>query len=188
MKKGMIYILVVSAAFNFAVLGALGYRMWEKHKQQKEIEHKIVICSPDEKNMIWVELEPGQKERLHHQRLHFQPKVGSIREELHDARNHLSQLLMADTTDTIQINIQIEKIGALQTKMEKEVVHQLLKERSELDPEQRRLFLDMVVEHLRGSPDCHTKPHRIIEKRVITTNGKMKKDIKIETSYKEESR
>ena len=179
MKTRIMWILLlVSIAFNSAFLGALGYRLWNR-KNQPPIK-KIVICSPEEMPVILEELKPDQLKEIIHHRIQFEPKVQGLQRELQTARNDLVEMVVDSSPDTNRIYQQVEKVGQYQTRIEKEVVRQLIKEKSLLDPKQKAHFHQMVIKHLRKD-DPFTMPcqGKEIHTRIIHQDGTIKDNITI---------
>jgi uncharacterized membrane protein len=149
MKNRWIFIgLLISLAFNFSFMGALGYRLWERKERQKinaaRIKRKKLL--PNEK----VKIRPEQKAYLEQLRKTFKPRIRGIKENLNHERRMLGMLLMDDLLDTNQVNKHIERIGNLQIAIEKAVVYQLINEKEMLDPDQRRHFIRGVLKKFQG--------------------------------------
>jgi len=95
-----------------------------------------------------MKLSPEKMEKL--ERIHesFYPRIRPIRIQLVHERRELGDLLMEEKPDTLIIEERLERIGELQTKIEREVVYQLLREKDILDKEERERFLNIVVRRL----------------------------------------
>jgi Spy/CpxP family protein refolding chaperone len=162
-QRWLIFALLLSIAFNFTFLGAFGYRMWIKHKHRAAHDQWIEGPPPMPEG-------PGPEERFEfrmEQRKHFQhmrdiflPEVKKTHEQLFQKRKELADLIMSDKPDTASVNRKLDEISSLQMKIEKEVVHQMLKERELMDPEQRKQFQKFILKRF-GDQD-----RRIIRRRL----------------------
>ncbi len=147
--------LVLSLAFNFAFLGAFGYRYWIKRKYRAKWTHRIERMGP-----AFPQGPPGVKERfefrkeqmekLHHIRKPFLPRLGKTWKQVFQKRMELTELITSEKPDTVKIDQLIDEIGKLQCQIEKEVVRQMLKEREVMDPEQREHFRKFIWKYLEG--------------------------------------
>jgi hypothetical protein len=177
--------LVLSVAFNMGFLGALVFQQVNKKCRMPGCPEPRIIhlsAGPDScgERLVWLEIEPDQEDRIQKSRLHFEPKIHEIRARLFDEKIRLSELLVNDPVDTLLIEKKIETIGRLQADMEKEVVYQLLKEKAELDPEQRPRFLKVVTERLQGDrPEPPGSHKMIIKKRFTDESGNVTEQIEI---------
>ena len=143
-KRWIVTALIVSTALNLVFLGAVGRRIWEK-KCRKHAGCERVSRFEEKGPDRDFRFKPGEEMRLHPHRQLFKPRMEGIQKELREARKQLGEMILEEKPDTVAINKHIEKIGSLQTRMEKEVVSQLLKEKAALDPEQRERFLRFII-------------------------------------------
>jgi Spy/CpxP family protein refolding chaperone len=145
MQKRLIHLaLILSLVFNVAFLGALGYRLWTRRHDTHQREQRLRREPPEER----MGLRKEQKEQLDKVRKDFFPRIRSIRMELFKERETLASILKGENPDTNQINVQLKRIGDLQCRIEKLVVFQLLKEKAFLDPQQREVFLQMIMRRM----------------------------------------
>jgi uncharacterized membrane protein len=159
-NRGMLFGLIVSLAFNFAFLGALTYRLIERHEHRRPTIHKVVKGRgfPHE----FMELNPEQEVCFEEIREVFHPKVRKIREKLHHERRKLGDLLRQEPPDTQLMDKQLERIGQLQNQIEREVFCQLLKEKALLDSAQQEDYICIIEDRL----GVHSKP-RMYRKKII---------------------
>lgn len=147
--------LALSLAFNFAFLGAFGYRYWIKRKyREKWLPRMERIGPPFHQGPLGIkehfEFRKEQIERLHHIRKPFFPLLEKTWKQVFQKRMQLTELITAEKPDTIQIDRLIDEIGKLQCQIEKAVVRQMLKEREVMDPEQREHFRKFIWKYLEG--------------------------------------
>lgn len=190
MKSSFLKIgLLLSLSFNLGFLGAIGYRFFENRKGEKdEMTHQVFVqCLPDSsQHMMWFEMAPDQEDKIMHRRMDFQPKVHDIRLKLHKERIGLTELLMKEPVDTGLIIGQIEKISQLQGAIEKEVVFQLLHEKAELTPEQRRRFVRIMVDQINEVQlDPPPGAERVLRRRIINGRETIQENIEIVQEKKE---
>ncbi len=190
MKSNILKVgLLLSLSFNLGFLGAIGYRFFENRKiGNNGTPHEIFVqCLPDSgQHMMWFEMAPDQEEKIMHRRMDFQPRVHDIQLKLHDERIALTNLLMNEPVDTGLIVGQIEKISQLQGEIEKEVVFQLLNEKAELSPDQRRQFVRIMVDEINEAQlDPPPGSERVLKHRIIDGRGKIQQKIEIIQEKKE---
>ena len=159
-NRWMFFGLIVSLAFNFAFLGALTYRLIERHGNRGPIIHKVIKGRgfPNE----FMGLSPEQEMCMQEIREVFHPEIGKIREKLHHERKMLGDLLRQEPPDTQLMDKQLERIGELQNQIEKEVLKQMLKEKALLDSTQRENYICTIEDKL----GIHHKP-RMYQKKII---------------------
>jgi len=151
----------ISVAFNCAFLGAVGYRLWLRH-QKLTLQEKNIHKGPKEKGFESLFLRSEQREDLRRLRKQLQPRILEIRNRLKEEREILGELLISDTIDTTMLQKQLEKVGRLQTEIEKEVIRELFYEREILDPEQRKHFLRIIVKRMQGDRHSISPDHQYI--------------------------
>lgn len=167
--------LIVSLAFNCAFIGAFTYRWIEQSRtpRHREIRHQIILKNKDADSLEVFELNHDQLKGIQRKRHHFYPTVDSLRIDLRKHREKLGNLLSESILDTTIIMKQVDSIGALQTQMEKEVVIQLLDEKSVLNPEQQTYFVDVMLEHLQcDTLQCPHTQIKIIKKELHSQDKK----------------
>ncbi|HDQ45427.1 MAG TPA: periplasmic heavy metal sensor [bacterium] len=168
--------LILSLAFNLGFLAAAGYRYFENRKAGDRMIR--VGSTPDSsRHMTGFELAPEQARRIRQKRMSFQPRVQEIRMRLHEERTAIADLLTHEPVDTARIVRKIEGMSRLRCEIEKEVVFQLLREQSELTPEQRRRFIRMMTDRMiadqrnRFPPDSPPGSKRLIRRRLMNDRG-----------------
>lgn len=147
-NKWVILVFALSLAFNFAFLGALGYKLWVKKPKTRIEAHSRNWkegTSPEER----IHLRKDQKERLEKLRKEFFPRLKGIRVEMQQERKNLGILLIQEKPDTAVIVKRLDRIGKLQTRIEKEVVFHVLKETESMDPQQREIYIQIIMKRMR---------------------------------------
>jgi uncharacterized membrane protein len=189
-SKILTFGLIISLSFNFGFLGALGYRFLENQKKRGNSEgyqRILVQCMPDSgRSMMCFEMAPDQERRIQHRRMIFHPKVEDIRMKLHDERIGLMDLLMREPVDTASIEQKIERISKLQGDIEKEVVFQILHEKAELNPDQRRRFVRIMMDQMNESPpELPPGSTRVIRRRFMDEGGTVTEKVDVFKEKKE---
>lgn len=143
--------LILSLIFNVAFLAALGYRLWEKKEHAESIRRR-----PSQSNRQYrgepLKLTEEQRELLRQVRKEFSPRIRLIRNSLTQERQLLVGLLLQDAPDSLQVEYRLSHIGKFQLDIEREIMHQMLKEKQILPPELRERYLNMVASWLGGRP------------------------------------
>ncbi|MDP3030098.1 MAG: Spy/CpxP family protein refolding chaperone [Deltaproteobacteria bacterium] len=95
-------------------------------------------------------LTEDQKKKLEGIREVFLPKVAQIRKDLRSKRRILAELLFSDAMDKQAITQKMEKITALQIRLEEEVIDHILEEKMLLTPEQQGQFYQIIIDQFRS--------------------------------------
>jgi Spy/CpxP family protein refolding chaperone len=134
--------LAVSIVFNLSVLGAAGYfyytnrTLWKSpfgFKMQKDTFLFERLA-----------LHPDQIKRMREKAIPFRAEIDRKRREIAAKRDHMFDLMRADTPDDHAIKSTIAEISGIQTEMEEMVAMHILQEMATLDKDQRRKFLDLL--------------------------------------------
>jgi uncharacterized membrane protein len=163
-NRWLIFGLVLSLAFNLTFLGAYGYRLWQKkgeHRAEGAESARRPAPLPDGHGPFWKNLRPEQRKHLQSMRREFFPRMHEIRGRLRDERKALGDLLMKDKPDTVEIIRHLNRIGELQTRIERLVTFQLVKETESMDPQQREAYIKMIIRRMgERSPGDPERPRR----------------------------
>ena len=84
----------------------------------------------------------------------FTEGIDRKREILNHKRNELVELLGQPAPKLEGIDSLLEEIGAAQTDLEKDVVNHILREKGLLNPEQQKMFLDLIKGRLLPEGKC----------------------------------
>ncbi len=144
--RKLVYVLIVSVAFNLAFLGALGYRLWEKRDRPKSRSY----WSSRNRRFHGEDttLCPESRERLEHIRENCVSRLNPIRMRLFQERKALGDLLLTEEPDSLQIEKNLERIAESQLDMEREVAFYLLRVKGVLPSEEKKWFMDVLVKRL----------------------------------------
>ena len=145
--RKIVYVLILSLAFNCAFSGALLYRILTKQDDYHDMEDRLAgrRSSSFRKEL---KLSPEQMEKFKHVRKNFHPKISSIQDQLMKERRILAGHLASDEPDSIKIESSLKQIANLQIEIEREVIYHLLKEREFLSAEQKQEFNDSVIRRM----------------------------------------
>lgn len=155
-RRTLILGLTVSLIFNVAFLGSLGYRLWEKSKTKAEQSDRR---DRDRRDRYRTELTPELRERLKSLYEHSYSRIKPLRADLSEERKALTELLMEAEPDSFLIEERLERIGRLQMNIERDLIMQLVKETEILPLEQRRRFLELVLQ--RGRSHRRREPREV---------------------------
>jgi len=150
MKKTALYlVLIFSLAINIAIAATLGFHYWRGPGRGRA----GLMCGQKPLRMFMRENLQLEGEEI----ARFQTLFSRNREDLLHLRDQISQerqmlldLIGNHEVDQAQIDQQIERISALQAKMQKIVVSQIINMKSYLPEEKQRKLL----EAFRQRPGC----------------------------------
>ena len=144
-RNWLLYLVIFSLALNLGIIGTLIY--W-RHQAKQHLA-ALEEAPPLRLGEAWRhQLTPEQRQSL---RGCIQPhsrQVRAMREELMTKRQELFQLMKEQPEKWDSIREKLQEINRLQGGMEEKMVRHLLEVQSQLQPEQRTLFLQAVEQHL----------------------------------------
>ena len=180
-KNNLKIVLILSLLFNVAFIGAFGYRWYVKRNRPKFSRRSYTKQHGRIKERL--NLTEEQCKQLHELRLRLSDKIQPIRKELMTERRQLTQLLMAEAYDSSAIEKQLNKISMLQNDLEKQVIYQLMEEKTVLTPEQKKHFIRMISKQFQEGGPHHRilmrdKKHRKFKRQ----NNKQKQNTKEDSS------
>jgi Spy/CpxP family protein refolding chaperone len=145
-NRKIVLALILSLAFNAAFLGTLGYRAWKKSR----LPGSDVYQESDGRKHFHekLKLTPEQKQHLEEIREEFSPRIKPIRIDLIQRRRALANLLIENTLDSLEIETRLQDISKLQMDIEREVIHQLLREKDLLPQEEWERYLNMIARRM----------------------------------------
>ncbi len=92
------------------------------------------------------DLTEDQRRRVQDIRLSFIPHVEKIRQELCMKRISLARALFSEPTDEKRVHLIAQSILECQSELEREVIEHILEEKELLNPEQQRIFYDIILQ------------------------------------------
>ncbi|OGS34359.1 MAG: hypothetical protein A2293_16990 [Elusimicrobia bacterium RIFOXYB2_FULL_49_7] len=144
-NKVMIILFVVSLAFNFGVLGAIGFHWfmerqsdrcapggpggpgglgsWHKHRMEKRLG-----------------LTKEQSEAMDKNFKEFQASVEPLRTDIHKKRTELFALLQTTASYDSTVEDKVNAIALQQAEIEKKAIQNAIKTKAILTPEQQKKF------------------------------------------------
>lgn len=129
---------VLSAIFATAlILTAIYWRLKGRRDKQASIRGYLDLI-PD--------LSEHQRTQVEEIRRDFLPKVALIRNQLRIERATLASLLFAEPADREKIDEAVGRILSRQSELEREVVDHILQEKELLQPAQRRMFHEIIIQ------------------------------------------
>jgi Spy/CpxP family protein refolding chaperone len=144
-NKKIIYILIISLVFNVAFLGTLGYRLLKKHRYNGYRRNKYKKSAYYDKMNLTTE----QRENLDQLRKGFSPRMRSLHTALMEKRKAFAHVLIEGDPDSTEIEEHLRIIGKLQNDVEREVSHQMLREKKILPREARKHYLESIAQFLK---------------------------------------
>jgi len=97
-----------------------------------------------------INLTEDQRRRVELIRERFLPYVAGMRQELHERRMELADLLFATPLDGDRVKATVEAIAGLQLDLEQGVIDHIIEENGLLTPEQQRQFHQVIIDQFRG--------------------------------------
>jgi len=134
------WVLIVSLAFNigfgvtFSVRSCRDYCQRDNRREDASLGnlHELLNLTPEQASLML-----SAKKNLLRQ-------VGQVQQALTVERTNLATLLAASEPDREAITLQLDKIAALQQKLQRKVVEHLLKEKGALAPVQQATFNEII--------------------------------------------
>ncbi len=95
-----------------------------------------------------IDLSPEQKQQFTAAQEALMADMAVLRDELSAERAKLGELLTADTPDRDAIQAQLDRISALQRRVQERVVEHLLSQRKQLSPAQRTQYDELISKRI----------------------------------------
>ena len=143
-NKKLLCALIISLVFNVAFLGTLGYRMLKRHQYRSHRHSRFDKSAYYEKMNLTTE----QREHLDSVRMAFYPRMRSLHSALMKKRRAFAQILIEGELDSTEIENHLHLISKLQYNVEREVSHQLLREKEILTQEARKYYLKSIERYM----------------------------------------
>lgn len=155
---------IVSLAFNLAVIGALAFAYARGLRGYNATRYAVGPDRiPSEEVMMMHCRRLGRRLGLEKDRLSLfersfaslEKESADLRGELKQARGRLFELISSPEPNEAAVLEEVDKISAIQGKLESLFVKRLLRMREVLEPEQRQAFMDMLRCRMEPrSPGC----------------------------------
>jgi Spy/CpxP family protein refolding chaperone len=144
MKTVLGFVNLALLTLNLSTLGTVAYKseFWKGEPQE-------VKSSTYETIQEALDLDAAQARQIENQREIFVSDWETIGAELQAARQRLLAAVRNEDTDASQIRRLVDDIAALQTRLERQAVSQLLQERDLLSSEQQERYFSYVENRLR---------------------------------------
>jgi len=167
-------ILVLSLAFNIAVLGTVAFG-WIQRAGLREmipVEESRNHIKRRSRHLAKRIGLPDEKARHFERIMHASSEETlELRKRLGDAREELMSLLWQEEPDSNRVMEKVEEIAVLQGEMEKLLVSRLLDTHSILDREERAKFLRFIGRRM--GPPHHRKHIRPRERHPKENGGRL---------------
>lgn len=134
--------LAVSLVFNVTVLATAGYYHYKKNSYWVS-----PLGIPMQKGTFLFEelsLRPEQMKLMREEAIPCRAEVDRKRQEITSKREHLINLMRAETPDANAINTTVTEITRTQGEVESMVAMHILKLKATLNKEQQKKFLDLI--------------------------------------------
>ncbi|MEW5801151.1 MAG: periplasmic heavy metal sensor [bacterium] len=144
MKKSALYLLLIfSLATNLAVAGSVAYHYWCKAERRSNAG---LTCGQKPFGRFMrenLQLEADEISRFQTLFSQNREDLFLLRDQVQKQRKVLFDLLAQPEVDLVQVDQQIEKVAALQARMQKIVVNQIINMKSSLSEEKQQKLLDV---------------------------------------------
>lgn len=143
MSRGSLkFFLAISVLLNLSVLSAAGYKYlsnrhsWTSPYGTKMARDKFLFDA--------LSLTREQMTSMRQKATPFRAEVDRQRAAIVALRKELIGLLRSDAPDVGAIDAAIVRISALQEALQKQITRQMLAQKTLLNPEQQKSFLDLI--------------------------------------------
>ncbi|MEW6741376.1 MAG: periplasmic heavy metal sensor [Planctomycetota bacterium] len=143
-SRTLAVLLIVSLAFNAGFGATYAVRTYNDYCRRSEGEPRYCLPVIDEQ----LGISRDQRERMQAAREVLLGDVATIQRELAQERHALTDLLAVTEPDRAAVSAQLDKIAALQQRVQRRFVEHLLEEKGQLDPLHREGFSAIIREHI----------------------------------------
>jgi hypothetical protein len=137
-KKWIVGILIFLTVANVTALSTMGYRRWCLQRELCRMKPKdvsgTVFCTT-------CTLDTRQERQVLDLRRGFLSKAGKIQKALDEEKRKLVDLISGPAPEQKTVFALLDRIGSLQTQLQKQIMELILDEKSVLDSGQQTLFL-----------------------------------------------
>ena len=145
MKRNVLLIvLLFMFIINGTALVTLAYHRWIKPAPDYSAQETLDAMRRP------MSLSEGQLLKMKRLREALDNRVGVLRQQIQTKRAALMAALEEADPDLASIDLMIDEIGALQSRIEKQTIRNLLQDKRLLNPTQQTQYLGMFREHVRG--------------------------------------
>jgi Spy/CpxP family protein refolding chaperone len=145
MKRNvLLLVLVFLFIVNGTALVTLAYHRWIKPAPEYSGQETVDALRET------MSLTEGQLLKMKRLREALDSRVEVLRDQIQVKRAELMAALEEADPDLASIDRTIDEIGALQSRIEKQTVRNLLRDKRVLNPAQQSQYLGMFREHVRG--------------------------------------
>jgi len=156
-KNKLIIFLVVSLAFNMAVLAVFAFhRLGEESEGSVYCDHQQ--CRMFARNFG---LHPSRVDRFATEMSRFREDEIRLRGRIREARMDLMGLFQSSSPDSAKIIKQVDQISELQGELEKIMIRRLLRVNSVLSDSERVKFHRILMHRMRGERHPHPRGRKI---------------------------
>ena len=155
-QRWLVLALVFSGLVNLAAIGTIGYHGWRVRTPRRPFEEMPASLRRE------LSLDPDQMERLAEHRQQSREEMERIQQSLLETRTRLMELLRSPDPDSMAVEDLLQQMVSSQMAMERKVIHDLLRMRQVLTPEQRERFMRLMERRFRwgGMGPEHGPEHK----------------------------
>ena len=137
-RKWIVGILIFLTVANVMALATMGYRRWCRQQEWCRVKDKAaseaVFCTA-------CTLDTRQEQQVLNLRRVFLSRVETIQKALADERKKLADYFSGPNPGQEAVFLSLDRIGSLQTQLQKQIMTLILEEKSVLDSGQQTIFL-----------------------------------------------
>jgi Spy/CpxP family protein refolding chaperone len=137
-RKWIVAVLIFLTVANVTALAALGYRRWCRQQEwcrlKDKTASKTTFCTV-------YDLDQMQKQRMLGLRKVFLAKAEEIQKALAEERRKLADFVSGPNPEQKSVFNSLDRIGSLQTELQKQIMTLILEEKSVLDSGQQKVFM-----------------------------------------------
>lgn len=148
MTGGVWLLLIVSLAFNVGFGSTLAVQKVRKSCGSR-CDSPVMDRSLCQTRLLdLLDLSPEQADRVAAAQASLLAEMAALRDEVATERSRLGELLTADVADEAAIASQLDRVCAVQRRVQQRVVAHVLAQKECLTPEQRAKFNELTRQHI----------------------------------------
>jgi Spy/CpxP family protein refolding chaperone len=156
-SRWLILALVFSVMVNIMAIGTIGFHWWAIRRLPPPPQSLHGPLRGPMRDML--SLSPAQIERLDKETSRTLEEINELRRHHFETRAHLFQLLRSPSPDSMAVEEVLRDISESQMALERHVIHNILRMKRILTPEQQEKLLRSLERHRKPEFRNRMRPH-----------------------------
>ncbi len=154
-KRLLTFMLIISLVFNISFLSIFIYRKWIDKPQPPYHERKSQSLQYKYKKP---QFSRNDWQKLHNMKEEIRPELEELMKTIRQERRELGQLLLEEKPDSLQVESRLNRINALQSKIEHTITFHLIKQKEMWPDSLRNALVHTIISRYKNMNPKHHGP------------------------------